>query len=53
LLLEQIVPPGREPDWLKQSQLRPYLSAAGAAGLRALPSEALDYVERFKRESGI
>jgi membrane protein required for colicin V production len=53
LLLEQIVPPGREPDWLKQSQLRPYLSAAGAAGLRALPPEALDYVERLKRESGI
>jgi membrane protein required for colicin V production len=53
LILERMVPPGREPDWLKESQLRPYLSAAGAQGLRALPPQALDYIERFKRERGI
>jgi membrane protein required for colicin V production len=53
LILEQMIPQAREPDWLKQSQLRPYLSAAGAQGLRALPPQAMDYVERFKRERGI
>jgi|SRR5690348_2261703 len=53
LMLERMVPPGREPDWLKGSQLRPYLSAAGAQGLRVLPPQALDYIDRFKRERGI
>ena len=53
LILERMVPAGREPDWLKQSQLRPYLSAAGAQGLRALPPEAIDYVDRFRRERGL
>src|SRR5689334_8368667 len=53
LILERMVPAGREPDWLKGSQLRPYLSAAGALGLRALPPQALDYIDRFKRERGL
>jgi membrane protein required for colicin V production len=53
LILERMVPVGREPDWLKGSQLRPYLSAAGAQGLRALPLQALDYIDRFKRERGL
>ena len=53
LILEQMVPQGVEPDWIKQSRLRPYLSAAGAQGLRALPPQALDYIERFRRERGI
>jgi membrane protein required for colicin V production len=53
LILERMVPPGADPDWLKQSRLRPYLAAAGAQGLRALPPQALDYIERFKRERGL
>ena len=53
LILERVVPAGREPDWLKGSQLRPYLSAAGAQGLRALPPQAVDYIDRFKRARGI
>jgi membrane protein required for colicin V production len=48
-----VVPAEREPDWLKQSQVRPYLSAAGAQGLRALPPQALDYIDRFRRERGL
>ena len=52
LILERVVPAGREPDWLKGSQLRPYLSAAGAQGLRALPPQAVDYIVRFRREHG-
>ena len=53
LILERMVPAGREPDWLKQSQVRPYLSAAGAQGLRALPPQAIDYIDRFRRERGL
>jgi membrane protein required for colicin V production len=53
LIFEQIIPRDREPDWLAQSQLRPYLAAAGAEGLRALPPQALDYIGRLKRERGI
>jgi membrane protein required for colicin V production len=53
LIFERIIPAGREPDWLAQSRLRPYLSTAGAQGLRALPPQALDYIDRLKRERGI
>jgi membrane protein required for colicin V production len=53
LILERMVPADREPDWLKQSQVRPYLSAAGAQGLRALPPDAIEFVERFKRDRGL
>jgi membrane protein required for colicin V production len=50
LVLEAVVPPGGAPDWFKQSKLRPYLSAAGAQGLGALPPPARDAIERLKRE---
>ncbi len=53
LIFERIIPAGREPDWLAQSQLRPYLSAAGAQGLRALPPEATNYIDRLKQERGL
>jgi membrane protein required for colicin V production len=53
LIFERIIPPGREPDWLKESRLRPYLSTAGEMGLRALPPEAAGYIDRLKRERGL
>lgn len=53
LIFERIIPPGREPDWLKQSQVRPYLAAAGAEGLRALPPQAIEAIERLKKERGL
>ena len=53
LVFERIIPAGREPAWLATSQLRPYLAAAGADGLSALPPEAVDYIDRLKRERGI
>jgi len=53
LILERMIPPAAEPAWLKQSQTRPYLSAAGAQGLRVLPPEAMNYIDRFRRERGI
>jgi membrane protein required for colicin V production len=53
LIFERIIPPGREPDWLARSRLRPILAAAGAQGLRALPPQVLDYIDRLKRERGL
>jgi membrane protein required for colicin V production len=53
LIFERIMPRGQEPDWFVQSRLRPYLSAAAAAGLRALPPETANYIDRLKREHGL
>jgi len=53
LIFERIIPPGREPPWLKESQLRPYLSAAGAQGLRALPPEVTRYIDQLRRQHGL
>jgi hypothetical protein len=53
MIFERIIPAGSEPDWFKQSQLRPYLAAAGAQGLRVLPPQALDAIDRLKRERGL
>jgi len=53
LIFERIIPAGSEPDWFKQSQLRPYLSAAGAQGLRALPPQTMDAIDRLKKSYGL
>ena len=53
LIFERIIPPGREPPWLKESQVRPYLSAAGAQGLRALPPEVTRYIDELRRQQGL
>jgi membrane protein required for colicin V production len=53
MIFERIVPPGNEPEFLKTSRLRPVLSAAGASGLRALPPDVTDYIDRLKRERGL
>jgi membrane protein required for colicin V production len=53
MIFERIIPPTSEPDWFKQSQARPYLSAAGSLGLRALPPQIAEMIDRFKRERGL
>jgi membrane protein required for colicin V production len=53
MIFERIIPPASEPDWFKQSQVRPYLSAAGAQGLRALPPNIADAIDKFRRERGL
>jgi membrane protein required for colicin V production len=53
LVFDRIIPAEREPAWLSGSKLKPYLAAAGAGGLSALPPEAVDYIARLKRERGI
>jgi membrane protein required for colicin V production len=52
-VFDRIIPPGREPGFLKGLQWRPALSRAGQQGLRSLPPEVEEYIDRLKRERGI
>jgi membrane protein required for colicin V production len=53
LIFDRLIPPDREPDFLKGSQLRPFLSAAGREGLRSLPPDIAETIDRLKREHGL
>lgn len=53
MVFERIIPAGREPAFLRDSHLRPILSQAGRAGLRELPPDVTDYIDRLKRERGL
>ena len=49
-IFDRIIPVDREPPFLKGSQWRPVLSKAGSAGLKSLPPDVTDYIDRLKRE---
>jgi membrane protein required for colicin V production len=53
LAFDRLIPQGREPSFLRGSQLRPYLSLAGQAGLRSLPPETTAFIDQIKRERGL
>jgi membrane protein required for colicin V production len=53
LIFDQLIPPEREPAFLRGSQLRPVLSAAGRIGLKSLPPDVTAYIDRLKRERRI
>jgi membrane protein required for colicin V production len=53
LIFDQIIPPDREPAFLRGSQLRPVLSMAGRMGLQSLPPDVVSYIERLKKERRI
>jgi len=53
LIFDRIIPAGREPSFLASSKLRPLLSQAGRQGLRSLPPDIEDYIDRLKRERGL
>jgi membrane protein required for colicin V production len=53
LVFDRIIPPGREPAFLKGSQWRPVLSSAGQYGLQSLPPEVENYIDRLKRQRGM
>lgn len=53
LIFERIIPPNLRPAWLTESRLRPYLSAAAESGLRTLPPDVTEYIDRMKRERGL
>ena len=52
-VFDRIIPPGRQPAFLAGSKLRPILSAAGRQGLRSLPPDVADYIDRLKHARGI
>jgi membrane protein required for colicin V production len=53
LVFDRIIPQGRDPEFLKTSKLRPMLSVAAQRGLRSLPPEITDYIDRLKKERGL
>ena len=53
VIFDRVIPPGVQPAFLAGSQLRPPLSEAGQAGVKALPPEITAYIDRLKRERGI
>jgi len=50
LVFDRMMPPGREPAFLRGSQWRPVLSSAAQYGIQSLPPEAADYLDRLKRQ---
>jgi membrane protein required for colicin V production len=53
VIFDRIIPPDRQPPFLSNSRLRPILSAAGQQGLKSLPPDVADHIDRLKRERGI
>lgn len=53
LIWDKLIPADREPAFLTGSQLRPILSKAGQAGLKSLPSDIEEYIERLKKQRGL
>ena len=53
LAFDRIIPPGRDPAFLRGSQWRPVLSRAGQQGLNALPPDVEQYIDRLKRQRGL
>lgn len=53
LIFDRIIPQERQPVWLTQSRLQPMLLAAGQRGVRSLPPNVTDYIDRMKRERGL
>ncbi len=53
VIFDRIIPAGREPAFLIGSQWRPVLSRAGQTGLKTLPPDVVDFIDRLKRERGI
>jgi membrane protein required for colicin V production len=53
LVFDRLIPVGREPAFLLGSKLRPYLTATAQLGLKSLPPDVADYIDRVKRERGL
>ena len=53
LVFDRIITAGRDPEFLKDSKLRPALSLAAQRGLRSLPPEIEEYIDQLKRERGL
>jgi len=52
-IFDRVIPPNVQLPFLADSRLRPLLSPAAAAGLRSLPPDVEDFIERWKRTRGL
>ena len=50
LIFDRLIPPDREPAFLRGSQLRPMLSMAGQMGLKSLPPETTAFIDQLKKD---
>ncbi len=53
VIFDRVIPADRQPRFLADSRLRPYLSAAGQIGLQSLPPEIDEYIDQLRRRRGI
>lgn len=53
VVFDRVIPADRQPQFLVNSRLRPYLSAAGRRGMQSLPPDVADTIDRLKRERGL
>ena len=53
LIFDRIIPSNMRPEWLTESRLRPWLSVAAEQGLRTLPPDVIEYIDRVKRAHGL
>ncbi len=53
VIFDRIIPAGREPAFLTGSRLRPVLSEAGQAGLKSLPSDIAETIDKLKKQRGL
>jgi len=53
LVIDRVIPRHLDPPFLAQSRLRPFLSTAAANGVRSLPPDVVDLIDRLKRERGL
>lgn len=50
LIFDQMLPASRQPAYLTDSRLKPWLSQAGQRGIKSLPSDVTAYIDKWKRE---
>jgi membrane protein required for colicin V production len=50
LIFDQMLPLSRQPVYLSESKLRPWLSQAGQRGFKSLPPDITAYIDNWKRE---
>jgi membrane protein required for colicin V production len=53
LIVDQLIPLDQQPDFLRESRVRPMLSMAGQQGLKSLPPEIAAYIDQLRRDRRI
>jgi membrane protein required for colicin V production len=53
LIFDHVIPSDMRPEWLTESRLQPWLAMAAEHGLRTLPPDVIEYIDRVKRAHGL